>query len=379
MKLANGIIVVERTRRIGIVSPKIYPVLKESAIDAFGGAEVALSMVARELSNRADFDVRVLVGDYGQEDIERLGKMTLHRALDSRAGLFRNALRLLSTIKSADARIYIQRTLDVASTIIALYCRLSGRRFVYWVAHDSETDGTHELYKRWPTALLVNIMYKVASHVVVQNFYEWNQLKKKKPDIQCTLIKKGIDLTAQESRPRAHIDAIWVGRCDEWKNPEAFIELAGAFEDRRFVMICPPAEGKDTYHREVLSQAEALPNLEFRGRIANKEVLDLVSRSRIFCITSSQEGDWPNVVLEAASLCTPVLSLAINYDSLIDDFAGGRFCHGSNARLIEEFHSMIFDPDMLSRMGKGAHDYVRETHDVHEETRKLIGLLNDLY
>jgi glycosyltransferase involved in cell wall biosynthesis len=192
------------------------------------------------------------------------------------------------------------------------------------------------------------------------------------------LIKKGIDLPTEGDRGEEDIDAIWVGRCDEWKNPEAFIELAGKFVDRRFVMICPSAEGKNDYHREVVSRAEAFPNLELRGRTANNEVLDLVSRSRIFCITSSQEGDWPNVVLEAASLRTPVLSLAINYDSLIDEFGGGSFCHGSRTRLAAEFEGMIRDPDGRSKMGDGAYEYVKETHNVHEETRKLIGLLNDL-
>lgn len=369
----------EDTRKIGIVAPKIYPVLKESAIDTFGGAEVALSMVARELSRRAEFDVHVLVGDYGQEKVESLDRLTLHRALDSHAGLLRNALRLLSTINSAGARVYIQRTLAVASAVIAMYCWLTGRRFVYWVAHDGETDGTHGLYKSWPTASLIHLMFRLSSHVIVQNDYERDQLIKRIPGIRCTLIKKGIALPKSGSFREKDIDAIWVGRCDEWKNPEAFIELAAEYRDRRFVMICPPAEGKDSYHRQVLARTETFQNLEVKGRTANAEVLDLVSRSHLFCITSSKEGDWPNVVLEAASLRIPVLALAINYEGLIDKFGGGRFCGGSLVRLFEEFQSMICDPDVRSKMGNGAYQYVRETHDVRKETAKLVGLLNDIY
>ena len=370
---------VEGTRKIGIIAPKIYPVLKESAIDTFGGAEVALSMIARELSRRSEFDIHILVGDYGQEAIESLDRLTLHRALDAQEGLLRNAIRLLSTINSAGARIYIQRTLSVASAVIALYCWLTRRKFVYWVAHDGETDGTHVLYKSWPTACLTHLMYRLASHVVVQNDYERDQLEKRIPGIRCTLIKKGIDLPESESFLAEDIDAIWVGRCDEWKNPEAFIELAAEYSDRRFVMICPPAEGKDVYHRQVLSLAAPLRNLKFKGRTANAEVLDLVSRSSLFCITSSQEGDWPNVVLEAASLRTPILTLAINYEGLIDKFGGGRYCHSSRARLFEEFQSMIHDPVARSEMGEGAYQYVKETHDVRKETTKLVGLLNDIY
>jgi hypothetical protein len=58
-------------RKIAIIAPKMYPVLKRSDIDTFGGAEVALTLVARELSKHSDLDVHVLVGDYGQDKIEQ--------------------------------------------------------------------------------------------------------------------------------------------------------------------------------------------------------------------------------------------------------------------------------------------------------------------
>jgi hypothetical protein len=41
-------------RKIAIIAPKMYPVLKRSDIDTFGGAEVALALVARHLSQDGD-------------------------------------------------------------------------------------------------------------------------------------------------------------------------------------------------------------------------------------------------------------------------------------------------------------------------------------
>jgi hypothetical protein len=228
-------------RKIAIIAPKLYPVLKHSDIDTFGGAEVALALVARELSRSADFDVHVLVGDYGQNEEQRMQGLTLHRALNSDAGTLRNAAKLLKSLRRVDAQVYIQRTLTIASALIALYCRASRRKFVYWVAHDGETDGAHPLYKKITTSLLVDLMFRLSSRVIVQNKYEEEQLRERVSGIQCTLIKKGIPLPSDTAERQESIDAIWVGRCDEWKNPEAFIELAREQSDFRFLMICPAA------------------------------------------------------------------------------------------------------------------------------------------
>ena len=366
-------------RKIAIIAPKMYPVLKRSDIDTFGGAEVALALVARQLSQHADLDVHVLVGDYGQDEEERMQGLTLHRALRSDAGMLRNATKLLASLRSVDAQVYIQRTLTIASTVIALYCKASRRKFVYWVAHDGETDGAHPLYKKRATSLLVDLMFKLASHVIVQNQYEEKQLQERFSGIRCTLIKKGIHLPAESAEHQESIDALWVGRCDEWKNPEAFIELARDHSNFRFLMICPAAEGKEEYYRKVTSCASDCSNLDFRGRTANHEVLELMRQSKVFCITSSQEGDWPNVVLEAASLRKPILSLAINYDDLITKYEGGRCGNSSYPIFSDEFKRMMRDSDRRKKMGNGAYNYVREAHNTRDQNTKLTTLLDGLF
>jgi len=366
-------------RRIAIVAPKMYPVLKQSAIDTFGGAEVAMALVARQLSQRPDLDVHVLVGDYGQGEEERIQGLTLHRSLKSDAGTLGNATKLLASLRNVDAQVYIQRTLTIASTVIALYCKAKRRKFIYWVAHDGETDGAHPLYKKRTTSVLVDLMFRLASHVIVQNKYEEEQLQKRVAGIRCTLIKKGIHLPAEPAEDQESIDALWVGRCDEWKNPEAFIDLAREHNDFRFSMICPAAQGKEEYHRQVESCASGCSNLDFRGRTANHEVLEQMRQSKVFCITSSQEGDWPNVVLEAASLRKPILSLALNYDDLITKYEGGRFSNGRYTIFAEEFRSMMRDSERRKEMGNGAYDYVRETHNTQDQISKLTRLLNGLF
>lgn len=364
--------------KIAIVAPKIYPVFTQSKDDTYGGAEIALSLVARELSKLEDMDIQILVGDYGQAETEKIGEITLRRSLDAQGNALNNCLRLLSTMNAADADVYIQRTLTVASALIALYCRIFQRRFIYWVAHDNETDGGHPLYRRPITRLAIRLLFKLASHVIVQNEYENVQLKKRFPGVICSVVKKGIVSPAELLSVNEVYDAIWVGRCDDWKNPEAFVQLASNHPPMRFLMICPPALGKEYHHHQFSRTASCYPNLEVRGRTSNLEVLELIQKSKIFCITSSQEGDWPVVVLEAASLRKPVLSLHLDYEGLVADYDGGICCHGDFASLSSEFEMLIGNDRRRAEMGIGAYEYVKDVHDVRKQTLKLVKLINDL-
>ena len=364
--------------KIAIIAPKAYPVFKQSVNGTYGGAEIALSLVARELCQLDDMSVHMLVGDYGQNDTESVGRITFHRSLSHESGAFVNSINLLSAINKVEAQIYVQRTLTAASALIALYCRVRRRRFIYWVAHDSETDGGHPLYRRAVTRFLVRLLFRVASLVVVQNDYEKEQLVAQYPGVRCAVIKKGIELPEDMPSGENDYDAVWVGRCDEWKNPEDFLRLAEAYPDRKFLMICPSALGKESLHQKIVSAASHLDNLDMRDRTRHSYVLALVGRSKVFCITSSQEGDWPNVVLEAASLKRPVLSLHLDYEGLVSDFQGGTSCDGNFELFSKEFGRLMDDQTSRIAMGNGAYRYVKNIHDVEIQTEKLVRLINEL-
>jgi len=365
--------------RVAIVSPKLYPVFNTDIDATFGGAEMALGQVARSLARLDPFDVHALTGDYGQAEFEEIDGVSLHRSMAAAGGTLSNAFRLLGGMRKVAADVYIQRALSPASSVLALFCRLRGHKFVYWVAHDGETDGNHSMYDTVSGRLLLRLLFNLSSRVIVQNEYEMTSLRRQYPDLECVLIKKGIaDLHLASEPGRKKYQAIWVGRCEDWKDPESFIALAKACPTDRFTMICPPALGKEPYHRQVSDLAAAVPNLEFRGRMKNGDVLSLVQQSGMFCITSKQEGDWPMVVLEAAASGVPILSLALNYGDLFDRYEGGLSCGGDFDRFVEGFRTLAADEELRTRFGINAHRYVVEEHSVQRQTRRLVETLNDL-
>jgi glycosyltransferase involved in cell wall biosynthesis len=64
--------------KICITVPLIYPLFKKGLEAPFGGIEVRISVLARELASRGNFDVNIVVGDYGQPHIEKIDGITFY-------------------------------------------------------------------------------------------------------------------------------------------------------------------------------------------------------------------------------------------------------------------------------------------------------------
>lgn len=64
--------------KICLVSLYSYPLFNPACQTPFGGSEVRVSMIARELANRGKFDVAMVVFDHGQPHVERRENITLY-------------------------------------------------------------------------------------------------------------------------------------------------------------------------------------------------------------------------------------------------------------------------------------------------------------
>ena len=61
-----------------ITSPWNYPLFNSSCNSHFGGWEVRIALIARELAKRGNFRVSMVVGDHGQSHIEQCDGVTLY-------------------------------------------------------------------------------------------------------------------------------------------------------------------------------------------------------------------------------------------------------------------------------------------------------------
>jgi glycosyltransferase involved in cell wall biosynthesis len=252
------------------------------------------------------------------------------------------------------------------------------KRFIYMVAHDMEADGTHPLYRNPLTAWLGKSVFRYADCVVVQNEYEKEQLLRSHPGLAVVIFKKPIEEKLYQLEAEKKYDGIWVGRCDDWKEPEAFLLMCKALPESSFVMIAPPATGKLAYFEKIKSMAAELSNVSFYDFLPNIEVRVKLAESRIFCMTSTQEGDWPMVVLEATASGLPIVSLHVNYDGLIDECGGGIYCNDDADTLAMSMTRLCSDDDLYTSMSNGARTYISHFHAIDTQMEKFKKLLRDM-
>lgn len=246
------------------------------------------------------------------------------------------------------------------------------------VAADIETDGNHWMYKNRVGNFLTHQNFTKSSLIVVQNEYECNNLKKRFGKINMKILKKGVQLNHLEKSMEKKYDCIWIGRCEEMKRPEIFLKLAKSNQNHNFIMICPVAKDKRDYFMSVRNEAKKIVNCKFLDFVKYEEIGSYLEQSKIHCITSEQEGDWPMTVIEACASRIPILSLKLNFGDLINEYQGGFYCYNRFEKFDEYFKLLLKDDDLYQRMSENAFKYVEKNHNIISNTKKFYKLIRGL-
>lgn len=359
------------SRRVVVIAPKALPYLDPTVRGVFGGAEVQLSLLSKEFARRG-FDVTVLVGDYGQRKTTWVNGLTCRRAFRASHPAGLQFLSILGEIILRPHSIVMQRTLTPVSGVLAIATRIVLGKFVYMVAHDRETDGTHRLLASPLGRLGARLCFTMSSLVVTQNDEETRQLKMQYPGATILLNKKGIPVSDVQSEMKSILySAIWVGRSEHWKDPEVFLRLSQCLPDLRFLMICSRATNNHDLFDKLKVLASELSNVDFIAGTHSETVAFYMQRTKSYVFTSVIEGDWPMVVLEAASYGLPIIAYHKTYDFLIDGYAGGVFVDGDFDTLKHTVRLLDADKSRRHTMGERAQRYVRDYHSIERAVSDL--------
>lgn len=334
-----------------------------------------LYLLAKELQKSDLLNLNFIVADYGQNAIEDYEKIKLWKSFSFKQNLISQIFCFFRVFSKVKADVYIQRTLTIFSGLIAIYCKIIKKKFIYMVAHDGETDNSLPIFTRKLNRILINLLFKHASLVIVQNNYELENLRKKYPKLKIEVLKKGLKIKEPVQNNVPVFDCIWVGRCEKWKNPQIYIELAEKNPSVKFLMIIFPSENDPEYYNDLIRKGSRLSNLTFLDYMQNDQIYEHLTKSRIFCFTSELEGDWPMVVLEACAAGLPVVSYKLNYSLLIDEYHGGIFCNGSFDEMNNQISKLPGNFELLTSMSKNAIKFVSENHDIKERADQFKNIL----
>jgi glycosyltransferase involved in cell wall biosynthesis len=346
------------TLRVCFISPKAYPIFNPAVETVFGGAEVDLYLLATELAKDPAYQVSFIVADYGQPDGEVRDGVRLLKTLTFRENAFAGAIKIWRGMQRADADIYMHEAASMGTALAAAFCRRHRRAFVYRTASSRETDGAYFSSHRI-SGFFVRRGFCAADVVIVQNDRDGDSLRRT-VGIAPIVIRNACRLPAVSQTAKDSI--LWAGRSLPVKRPDMFLDLAKAFPQQRFVMICQEGTGDADYPR-LVRQAEAIDNLTFLRRVPYHEIDRYFERAAVFVNTSESEG-FPNAFIQAAAAGAAILSYAVNPDDFLTRYRCGLSCSANFDTLTQQLASLL-DHERYRELGQNARHYAEQTHDIN--------------
>jgi glycosyltransferase involved in cell wall biosynthesis len=165
---------------------------------------------------------------------------------------------------------------------------------------------------------------------------------------------------------------LWVGAMAEVKQPELFVRLAEAIPEARFQMIGGHS-GNQEFYDGIKENSKRIPNFEFLGVIPFNEIDEYFSRASILVNTSMFEG-FPHAFIQAWMHYVPVVSLNADPDELLCKKGLG-FRSKTFDQLIEDVKTLLHDEALREEMGVNGRKYVEREHDIVENIREYIKVL----
>ena len=154
----------------------------------------------------------------------------------------------------------------------------------------------------------------------------------------------------------------WVAMLRQPKRPELLIEIARRAPNISFV-VC----GGITSHRSKLGYGERivdllrqLPNVDYRGQLAADEAAQVIADAAVLLSTSEEEG-FPNTFVQAWASGTPVVSLKVDPNGIIENERLGSVA-GSIERAIVDMHALLSSPEERERIARRARRYIVNSH-----------------
>lgn len=343
-------------------------------------------LLAKELVKRG-FDISFIVDDYGQNPVELMDGIKIFRCRSNHFNgikyLFLKQYLIWKSLQEVDADVYYYRTASPVTGLIALFCLLKKKKFVYSIAHKADVDGTlilESYLKDMP--LFIGLIYKQlfkfglkAADCIIAQTEEQEELLMQNFHRASIVIKSMHPLP--DGRPIKEDPPIvlWVSSMQEFKRPELFMNLAKSIPSGRFQMI-GGASCNNKFYIEIKAEASKIPNLEFIGFVPYIEISQYFEKASIFVITSIAEG-FPNTILQAWARYTPVVSLNVDPDEIICRYELG-FHSSTFEQMVLDVEGLLRDTPLREEMGLKGREYVEREHSMNASVEKYLKVFEGL-
>ncbi len=358
-------------KRVIVIFPKdSEAIFNINSIESFGGATAQLYNIARELHNYEELIVYSLISDYPEIYFPDSDKFTFIRTFKNSDSPLKKIITYHKKIREMRPDVVIQRGLTVFSCLLAIYCKLFRIKFIFMFAHDREIRGRYQ--KNNKRCLLFKLLLNYTSILVVQSNFQKGYLDEKY-NRQCMIVRSGYEINKVNSHEKKTI--LWVGRLEPWKRPEKFIRLAEHFPDEIFIMIAPKIKGYENYADKIYKMAAGSKSIEVISFVHFQEIDSYYREAKLFVNTSEAEG-FPNTFVQAFKNSTPVLSLNVDPDHILEKYHCGYCCGDDDSLMSKYMMQLINDNKKYSLMSQNSFKYAEENHDIKKLANELVRIIN---
>ena len=240
--------------------------------------------------------------------------------------------------------------------------RALGIRTIFSAAVDSDVTPKVALFQRprwWP---LYSWGLCWADRIFVQHGWQLSALavKLRSKAFLVPSIAESVGIARHHDERTPYL--AWVGQLRQPKRPDLLIDMARQSPDMRYVVCGGPSEFRTParYSEGVIDALRGLPNVEYRGQVSPPEAQRVIAEAAALISTSDEEG-FPNTFLQAWSSGTPVISLKIDPDHVIERRRLGAVSGDINTA-VSIVRNLLHGPDERERIAHRARQYVEEYH-----------------
>jgi glycosyltransferase involved in cell wall biosynthesis len=154
----------------------------------------------------------------------------------------------------------------------------------------------------------------------------------------------------------------WIGMLRQHKRPDLLVEIARRSPQIKYV-VCGGIQNHRSplgYGEGVVEQIRGLPNVTFCGQVGPEEAERVIGEASALLCTSDQEG-FPNTFLQAWSHGTPVVTLQVDPDSIIQRLELGAVS-GTVDGTVEHLQRLLACSQKRQRIGIKACEYIDSHH-----------------
>ena len=156
----------------------------------------------------------------------------------------------------------------------------------------------------------------------------------------------------------------WVGMLRQPKRPDLLVQIAQNMPDIRFIVCGAPNMHRSPlgFGERVAKDLQQLPNVQFMGQVPPEIAQGIIANAALLLSTSDGEG-FPNTFLQAWASGTPIVSLKIDPNQVIQRLSVGAVSGNGNIdNAITKIRSLINSPAKREEIAVRARHYIDKEH-----------------